>query len=452
MDEVTATLLKLLAVFALVFANGFFVAAEFSLISVRRSRLDELIGQGNALARVVRHVVDDPDRFIAATQLGITIASLGLGWIGEPALAHLLEPLFAFLPNLWANVATHSIAAGAAFALITFMHVVLGELAPKSIALQYPEATAFVVARPTMWAENLFRPFIWLLNGAGNLILRLFGLQRPTGHQLVHSVEELKILVHASQEGGILKSQEEEMLVRVFEFSDRAVREVMIPRTDVVAIERTATVDDLLHLFADHRHSRFPVYEGDLDHVVGIVSMKDVLSAMAPGPGLRPRTLDEAKLIRPAFFVPESRRVGDLLPEMRAAKVHMAIVLDEYGGTAGLVTIEELIEEVVGRVSDEWVSEPPPVKPVGDDAWEVDALVRVDELNRELALNLPERPEYETVAGLMMWLLGHVPEPGEEAHWEGVSLQAIEMKGPKIERVRLARVNHHQASADDRYD
>ncbi len=440
MDEVMSSLAGLLAVFALVFANGFFVAAEFSLVSIRRSRLDELVAQGNSLARTVLHVVEDPDRFIAATQLGITIASLGLGWIGEPALGHLIEPLFAFLPNLWANVATHSIAIGVAFAIITFMHVVLGELAPKSIALQYPETTAFIVARPTIWTENIFRPFIWLLNGAGNLILRLVGLQRPTGHQLAHSVEELKILVRASQESGILEEQEGKMAMRVFEFSDRAVREVMIPRTDIVAVERTATVQELLELFTRHPHSRFPVYEEDLDHVVGILMMKDVLTALAEqGPPVRSRNLEEAKLIRPAFFVPESRRVGDLLPEMRAAKVHMAIVLDEYGGTAGLVTIEELIEEVVGRVSDEWVAEPLPIKPLGEGAWEVDALVRVDEINTELNLGLPEHEEYETVAGFLLWLLGRVPQQGEEAHWEGLRFQVLEMKGPKIERVSIAR-------------
>ena len=440
MDEVLSSLWGLLAVFALVFANGFFVAAEFSLVSIRRSRLDELAAQGNSLARTVLHVVEDPDRFIAATQLGITIASLGLGWIGEPALARLIEPLFAFLPNLWANVATHSIAIGVAFALITFMHVVLGELAPKSVALQYPEATAFIVARPTIWTENIFRPFIWLLNGAGNLILRLAGLQRPTGHQLAHSVEELKILVRASQESGILEEQEGKMAMRVFEFSDRAVREVMIPRTDVVAVERTATVQELLELFTRHPHSRFPVYKEDLDHVVGILMMKDVLTALAEqGPAVRPRTLGEAKLIRPAFFVPESRRVGDLLPEMRAAKVHMAIVLDEYGGTAGLVTVEELIEEVVGRVSDEWVTESLPIKAVAEGVWEVDALVRVDELNAELQLGLPEQPEYETVAGFLLWLLGRVPQQGEEAHWENLRFQVLEMKGPKIERVSIAR-------------
>jgi putative hemolysin len=440
MDEVMSSLWGLLAVFALVFANGFFVAAEFSLVSIRRSRLNELAAQGNSLARTVLHVVEDPDRFIAATQLGITIASLGLGWIGEPALAHLIEPLFAFLPNLWANVATHSIAVGVAFAIITFMHVVLGELAPKSVALQYPETTAFFVARPTIWTENIFRPFIWLLNGAGNLILRLVGLQRPTGHQLAHSVEELKILVRASQESGILEEQEGKMAMRVFEFSDRAVREVMIPRTDVVAVERTATVQELLELFTRNPHSRFPVYEEDLDHVVGILMMKDVLTALADqGPAVRPRTLEEAKLIRPAFFVPESRRVGDLLPEMRAQKVHMAIVLDEYGGTAGLVTIEELIEEVVGRVSDEWVAESLPIKPLGEGAWEVDALVRVDEVNAELQLGLPEHEEYETVAGFLLWLLGRVPQQGEEVHWEGLRFQVLEMKGPKIERVSIAR-------------
>jgi CBS domain containing-hemolysin-like protein len=278
---IVVDLLKLLAVIGLVFANGFFVAAEFSLVSVRRTRVDELVAQGNATARVVRRAIDDPDRFIAATQLGITVASLGLGWIGEPAVAHLIEPLLAWLPGGRPDVTATAIAAAIAFALITFLHVVLGELAPKSVALQYPEETAFAVAGPTVFVENLFRPMIWLLNGTGNLILRTVGLPAPSGHQRVHSVEELKMLVTASEKGGVLEAGEKEMIHRAFEFGERQVHETMIPRTDVVGVEAQATVGDLLGVFGRSSHARFPVYEDNLDNIVGVVAIKDVLKAIA---------------------------------------------------------------------------------------------------------------------------------------------------------------------------
>lgn len=431
---------RLLAVLVLVGANGFYVAAEFALVSVRRTRVEELIAQGNVAAKAVRRAIDDPDRFIAATQLGITIASLGLGWIGEPALAELLEPLFYRLEVPWAGVTAHSLSIALGFSLITFLHVVLGELAPKSVALAYPEATAFIVARPTIWTENLFRPFIWLLNGTGNLILRLVGLQRPKGHQLVHSVEELKMLVQASEEGGVLEKEEVEMLERVFDFSDRYVREVMIPRTEVVAVEHTATLDEFLATFARSQHSRFPVYTEDLDHVDGIISIKDVLTLLAQRDVDRSLTLEQLNVIRPVLMVPESRRVGDLFQEMRRTRTQMAVVIDEYGGTAGLVTLEELAEEIIGRMSDEWVEEETEVEPIGEGQFEVDAMLHIDELNAELGLSLPESPEYETLAGFLLYLLRRIPKVRDEARWRDLRFTILEMKGPKIERVLISRV------------
>ena len=311
--------LKLMAVAALIFANGFFVAAEFGLVSVRRTRIDQLIAEGKEAAKVVRHAIDDPDRFIAATQLGITIASLGLGWIGEEAIADLLLPVLHALPSNLITPAAYTIASTIAFALITFLHVVLGELAPKSIALQYPEETAFVVAKPTVLTENVFRPFIWLLNGTGNLILRLVGLSAPSGHHRVHSVEELMMLVEASHKEGVLEDEQEEMLQKVFRFANRHVSEAMIPRPEIVGIERQATIGNLLEVFSQSSHARFPIYEDDLDDIVGIVAVKDVLMALASDPTNVTRGIDE--LIRPAFFVPETRPMGDLFVEMRAKQI-----------------------------------------------------------------------------------------------------------------------------------
>lgn len=430
-------LLRILAVIVLVLANGFFVAAEFSLVRVRPTRVDELIAKGNITARIVRRAIDDPDRFIAATQLGITIASLGLGWLGEPAVAHLIEPLLTWLPGSWIGVTAPAISAAIAFSLITFLHVVLGELAPKSVALQYPEETAFTVAKPTVFFENLFRPVIWLLNGTGNLILRTVGLQAPPGHQRVHSVEELKMLVTASEREGVIEAEDREMIHRAFEFSERQVHEVMIPRIDIVGLESTATVADLLRVFQKHSHARFPIYEENLDNIIGVVAIKDVLRCLAENPQCFDQPLRD--LIRPPYFVPESKPIGDLLAEMRRQQRQMAVVIDEFGGTAGIVTAEELVEEIVGRLSDELAKEPPAVETIDEHTFQIDAGQRVDEVNEELHLNLPEADEYETIAGFVLHNLRRIPKEGEQFKYDNLRVTITAMKGPKIEKVLITK-------------
>lgn len=435
-DSPQGILLRLLAVLGLVLANGFFVAAEFSLVSVRRTRVEELIARGTRLAPLVKRAIQDPDRFIAATQLGITMASLGLGWIGEPAIAQLIAPLFTFLPGNWSDVALHGVAVAVAFGLITFLHVVLGELAPKSVALQYAEATALWVVRPTLWFENLFRPIIWFLNGTGNLILRLFGLRPPTGHQKVHSAEELRLLVTESQKGGALEVQEREMIHRVLEFGETEAREVMIPRPEIVAIEAEANIEDLLRLFSQASHARFPVYSQNLDNIVGYVVVKDVLRALASDPASRERRVKE--LVRQTLFVSERRSIGELFTEMRKKQVQMAMVIDEHGGTAGIVTLEELVEEIVGRVSDELVKSRPAVETI-DELTVVDAQLGINEANAELALGLPEREEYETIAGFILWRLRRIPRLGEELRYNNLRFTVREMDGPRIERVAISR-------------
>jgi len=396
-----------------------------------------LIAEGKEAAKIVRHVIDEPDRFIAATQLGITIASLGLGWVGEGTIASLLLPLLYALPSDMIAPVAHTIASATAFATITFLHVVLGELAPKSVALQYPEETAFIVAKPTVLTENIFRPFIWLLNGTGNLIVRLVGLSAPSGHQRVHSVEELMMLVKASHEEGVLEDEQEEMLQKVFKFASRHVNEAMIPRPQIVGIEHQSTIGDLLEVFSRSSHARFPVYENDLDDIVGIVAVKDVLMALSQDPTDVGRSIDE--LIRPAFFVPETRPMGDLFVEMRARQIQMAIVIDEYGGTAGLVTLEEMVEEIVGRLSDELAVKPFLVETIDERTVEIDAQLRVDEVNEELDLHLPEGEDYETVAGFILYLLRYIPREGEQLRYGNLRITVTKMKGPKIERVQIRR-------------
>jgi len=435
--SVGVVLLGLVAALVLVAMNGFFAAAEFALVSVRRTRVDELIAQGNATARVVRHVIDDPDRFIAAIQVGVTVASLGLGWIGESVFADVLAPLLIRIPGPWGEVLAHSIAGGMAFAIITFLLMVLGELAPKSIALQYPEQASLVVARPIVVTETILRPFIWLLNGTGTGLLKLFGVDIAPGHFRVHSAEELRMLMRESQEGGAIEARQEQMLQKVFQFGDRQVREAMIPRPDIVGVEASDTLCDFLPIFCTASHSRFPVYVENLDNVVGFLAVKDVLMKLAEGAA--PATTQVRELTRPVPFVPETRLVSSLFAEMRSHRQQLAIVLDEFGGTAGLVTLEELVEEIVGRISDELVEEAASVLRLGRDTFLIDAQMRIDEVNEQLDLDLPDGEDYETVAGFILYHLGRVPAEGDVLRHEGLELGVTRMKGPKIEKVQIRR-------------
>lgn len=402
-------LLKLGLVMLLVLANGFFVMAEFALVSVRRTRVEELIAQGNRTARVVRKAVDDPDRFIAATQLGITIASLGLGWIGEPALGHLLEPLIENVPGPWQRVTSASLAAGIAFGIITFLHVVIGELAPKSIALQDPERASLIVARPTLWTERLFTPFIWALNGTGNALLRWLGIEPASGHELVHSVEEIRMLVAASAQEGAIQVNEQEMVEAIFDLGETLARQVMIPRTEMVCLPHDATLDDALDLAAETLLTKFPIYQEDMDHIVGILHTKDLIRAV--------HTAQEdatvRNLAREALFLPESVRIDDLLAELRKRRQHITILLDEFGGTAGLVTLEDLMEELVGDVQDVFDRPVPRIQSMPDDGALVDGLVPIEEVNDFFDLHLVD-PHYDTIAGYVMGRLGRIGKVGDE--------------------------------------
>ena len=438
-------ILGLVSVLILVGLNGFFVAAEFSLVSVRQTRVEELIAQGNRAAVVVGRAVADPDRFIAATQLGITLASLGLGWIGEPALAGLLESVLRFLPEAWIGVAAHSIAGGVAFAFITVMHVVVGELAPKSIALQDPEGTALVIARPTEWTVHLFRPAIWLLNGAGNALLRLLGIQPTSGHGRVHSVTELRMLVEASHEGGVLAADEREMLHAVFEFGHLVARQVMVPRTEMICLPATSSQDQIAKLAAEHALTRFPVYEGDLDHIIGIVHIKDLVRVMH---SQVQQSTTVRGMVRPALFLPESIRVDDLLVEFRRKKQQIAILLDEYGGTAGLVTLEDLLEEIVGDVQDEFDQEEPEIQRLPDGSVLLSGLMQIDEVNEAFGLSLAD-PHYDTIAGYVLGRLHRLAQVGDEIEIEGIRLRVEALDGRRIARLSLFFDEEDEAKVDD---
>lgn len=438
-DPLFSHLLELLATAALIGANAFFAAFEFSLVSARRTRIEQMAAQGNSTALLARTLMDEPDRFIAAAQLGVTMTSLGLGWIGEEAIAGLIRPPIQHLTGIiWGEAIAHTVATVISFGLITFLHIVLGEQVPKTAAVRYCERVLLFAARPMDAFFRLFRLFIWVLDTSTAAVLRLIGLQPIGGHHTIYSVDELKLLLKESQEGGELEAGQEEMARKVFEFGGLRVNEVMIPRTEIVGVDEETTLEEMLQTFSQASHARFPIYKGDLDNITGIVAVKDVLMHLAADPA-GALHLKARELARPAFVVPETRTVGGLFADMREHKIQMAVVIDEYGGTAGIVTLEELVEEIVGTLSDELARQEPRVERLDDLTVRVDAQMRVDEANDWLRLPLPESDYYETVAGFILYRLGRIPREGDKLRYGGWCITVSQMKGPKIEKVLISR-------------
>ena len=440
--------IRLFAVLALVLANGFFVAAEFAIISVRRTRVDQLLAEGSRMARPVKRALANPDQFIAATQLGITMASLGLGWIGEPALASLLQPLLDHLPMPIAVTTSHTIAFAIAFTIITALHIVLGELAPKTIALQYPEQTSLIVAKPTELFLRVFHPFIRALNAMGWAIVRMLGMKAASGHGLVHSEEELKMLVTASQQAGVLEEEEEQMLHRVFHFAEFTASEMMVPRTEMAAVKADASIDEAVEIVWRGRHTSLPVYRGELDNIVGIMLVPDLVRALAsPAPfdaaqgvpsGRRGTpNFSPAAIAREALTVPETMKADELLRQMRRHRTHLAIVIDEYGGTAGLVTFERVMERIVGRLGGDFGSAgSAAIRQLPDGSAEVDGLALVTDVNEQFGLNIDEET-YTTLGGYMLGRLGRRPQVGDVVEVAARTLRVEAVDGLRVSRVRI---------------
>lgn len=422
---------RLVGVLGLVFANGFFVAAEFAIVTVRKTRIDQLVAEGHWGARAVRRAVSDPDRYIAATQLGITMASIGLGWIGEPALASLFEPLLRGLPAAFVAPTAHSIAVAIAFAIITALHIVLGELAPKTVALERSEKTALWVVKPTELFMKVFWPFIRLLNGTGRAVVNMIGLRSRGGHAMVHSEEELKMLVTASQEAGVLEEQEEQMLHRVFAFADLTAGQVMIPRTELVAIDADAPLEGLLDTLTRHGYPRLPVYRGSLDNILGILHVTDIVRTLATGS----RAIDAAQLVREAVTVPETMAADDLLSKISQRGVREAIVIDEYGGTAGMVTFESLMERIVGDLGAgpgaAWIT------PMEDGSAEINGLTLVPDVNERFALGIDEE-RYTTVGGYVLGRLGRRARVGDTVEVAGRQMRVNVVDGLRVAKVWLS--------------
>jgi CBS domain containing-hemolysin-like protein len=435
------SVLGLLAVVALVLTNGFFVAAEFSLVGARRTRIAQLADEGSAGAKIAQKAMEHLDSYIAATQLGITLASLALGWVGEPAVAHLFEPLFErFMSHEMAQTIGVSISIAIAFALVTLLHIVLGELVPKSIALQRPEATSILVARPVTWFLMVFRPVIYVMNNLGNWIVRAMGFEPENSHAAVHSAEELEMLVHSSREAGLLQPSEEQLLRRVFDFADISADEIMQPRVEVYAIALDQPLAEVLALVAANHHSRYPVYEETIDNVIGVLHIKDLFDVLIKQPTLitsKDAPFQLSKILRKPLFVPESLSVDKLLERMQQTKMHLAIVIDEYGGMAGVATLEDVIEQLVGEVQDEFDVETSPIQTKGNE-FVVDGLVSMTEIMERFG-DPDGEPESTTIGGYIAEHLNRIPLVADTIPFGDYNLFVDEMDGMRVTRVRFVK-------------
>jgi putative hemolysin len=414
--------LELLAVAALIVLNGFFVAAEYSLVTVRRTRVRELADAGSRTARAVVRITSDPPHFIAAMQLGVTLTSLAIGAIGERVLSELFDQWLATF-----------LAVLLAFFIITFLHVVIGELVPKGLALSYSERIALGVSTPVRVFFFVFQPLIWLLQRSSEVVQRAIGIDPSLTEGAAHSEVELKMLLEASTEHGEIEQDEREMLYKVFDFADKEASDVMVPRPDVVGISVGMPPEEALRAVLDSPYTRYPVYGESLDDIVGILHVRDLVSA------LNDRGIAEvelARLLRPAYVVPETKDLGALLAEFRRTNQHMSVVVDEYGSTVGVVTLEDLLEEIVGEIEDEFDLPDESVERVNETTIRIDGTFPIDDFNEEFK-TLLEHEDYHTIAGFVFDLIGRAAEQGDEVVTDGLRFTVVEVVGSRIQRIEV---------------
>jgi CBS domain containing-hemolysin-like protein len=424
---------NLIVIALLLFSNGFFVASEFALVSVRKTRLQQLANEGSKNAKLALNSTDHIDRSIAAVQLGITISSIGLGWVGEATLVKMIEPIFSFLPQNIQSFATHSLAVAIAFSLVTFLHVVIGELMPKSIALQNPEKTALIVAKPMYAIIRIFKPFIWILNGFGNFLLSLIKVPPAGTTHLVHSPEELDMLIDESHKEGVLNDTEKEILQNVFKFSDTLAKEIMVPRPDVLALDINLKHDELAKIVLESQYTRYPVYEEDLDHIIGILHVKDIYPLIYAD-----KTINLKELLREPILVPETMTIDNVMLEFKQKKSQIAVVMDEFGCVSGIVTLEDILEEIFGDVQDEFDEEEADLRQIYEDEYIANAMMRIDEFNEYFETNF-EDEDNETLGGLVVKHLGHIANDSENVDIENFNFKVLEVDGARIVKLKIKK-------------
>ena len=439
--------LRLLGLLALVAVNGFFAAVEFSLVAVRLSRVRQLVAEGGFRAKIVLDLTGKLERVVSGVQVGITLTSLGLGALGESTLASMLSPLVANLPG-WHTVAVvHLISLVVAFLFLTTLHVVLGELVPKSMSLQRAERVALLVAPPFQWYLEVFRPAISLLDGASRWVLRGLGFSGHTSHTQVHSAEEMQIQIQQAHERGLIGKEQERFILGTLELDRTPVRELMVPRPDVHFVSADAVLDDILRVFVTTQRSRLPVFEGDGEHVLGYLHIKDIVWVLLDRErraeeGWAPAEFSIRSLLHQISFVPETKPVSELLHELRAHHGWMALVVDEFGSILGLLTLEDIVEQLIGEIHDEFdVVQAPVVIGQGPDAAMIfDASLGLRDLESRYSIVLPEDPAYATVGGFVLARLGFIPRGGETFDFDGLRFTVVEMDRRRVARVKIQRL------------
>lgn len=443
MDEIGSIIFNLFVIALLLFSNGFFVAAEFSMVSVRKTRITQLTNEGNFNARIALESLKDLDKFIAAVQLGVTISSIGLGWVGEATLVRMVEPMFAFLPANYQLAASHTISVTIAFTLITVLHVVIGELMPKSIAIQFPEKTSLFIAFPMRLITKLFNPLIIVLNGLGAFLLRLFKIPPAQTSHLAHSTEELNMLINASYNEGVLNETEREMLHNVFKFSDLTAKQVMIPRTDMACIPSDITFEELNKLAFESQYTRYPVYEENLDHISGIIHVKDLYALY-----LKQEEFSVEKILRPVLLVPETITMDKLVLEFKKRQGQMAIVIDEFGGTSGIITLEDVLEEIFGEVQDEFdADEEADIKEISENTYIANAMMRLDEIAEFFDIEIIDE-DVDTIGGLVVKILGRIAEVDDLVLIQNLECLVTEIDGARITKLLITKKHLNESNEE----
>lgn len=433
MSGTWATVLGIVAVLVLVAANGLFVATEFAYVAVRRTRIEQLASQRQARAKLLLASLHDLDNFIAATQLGITMSSLALGWVGEPALAHVIEPPVEAVFSGWAATAiAHGIAVAIAFIFITSLHIVLGELAPKTLALQRTEAVALWVAAPIAVFNRIFRPFIWMLNAAGRAVVRPLGIAPAHAHEENLAPDELELVIEASARAGLLSASELLLARRALEFSAIQASQIMVPRTEMIAIDADDSLQDVLALVETTHHTRYPVYENDLDHILGILDVKDLLGLVRTG------GTDWRPLVQNAAAIPETVSAEVAVTEMRARQVQILVLIDEHGGTSGILTADELLYRLLGRWLGAGRQEHESVRALATGNLIVNGLALIEDVEDATGTNLSDE-DYDTVGGFIMARLGRIPKVGDRVEVPGYQFRVMAMDGRRVDRVLVVK-------------
>lgn len=426
-------LINIFIIVFLLFVNGFFVAAEFALVKVRKTRLEQLSNEGNSNAKKALKLVEETNKMLAAAQLGVTIASIALGWVAESTIVQLIEPIIKAIPYISGMVSAHVVAVPISFVLVTYFHVLLGEQLPKCFALRHTDSIALMVATPMDMFITLLKPFVWLLMVSGDKILCAFHVS--SDESLVHSTEELDMLVDASYNEGVLNETEAEMLHNMFKFSDLMAKQVMIPRTDMMCIPSDITYEELTKFTLENQYTRYPVYEENIDKILGFIHVKDLYSL-----SMNKETFSISKLIRPLMLVPETMTLDNLIIEFKKSHGQMAVVIDEFGETSGLITLEDVLEEIIGEVQDEFDEEKEvDIKEIGENTYIANAMMRIDELVDFFDLNESqfEEDDVETIAGLVVKLLGRIAVVGDSVSFNGLTFTVVEVDGARVTKLKI---------------